>query len=212
MPRSRPKDRTERGHASRERILDAAGTLFGERGYAGTSTAAICRRARVAKTALYWHFDHKEGLLIAALERANSKWREEIQKRTYETSDPNERLDLLIAGLRNIVENHEETLCLLLSVMLEQAKTNDELREMLQRITGGHKAALSRGIEDALGRTIPNLDLVCHTVFSLLDGIMLLYRISPEETDLDRLFQNLKETLVVSVLRAIQSAETDPTL
>ena len=55
-----------RGAATRERLLDAAYVLFAEKGYAATSTAQICRRAGAVKTALYWHFDSKEGLLAAA--------------------------------------------------------------------------------------------------------------------------------------------------
>ena len=71
--------RAAQGAASRERILQAALELLGKRGYAATSVSAICERAGVAKTALYWHFGSKEGLLLTLLKRTRTTWIEEIQ-------------------------------------------------------------------------------------------------------------------------------------
>ncbi len=45
-----------------ERLLRAATVLFTRQGYAGTGINQICTRARIAKTALYWHFGSKEEL------------------------------------------------------------------------------------------------------------------------------------------------------
>src|SRR5437899_78821 len=59
-PRSR---RTAVLAPSRERIREAAKTLFTERGYEGTSTAAICRLARTSQSQLIKHFTSKQGVL-----------------------------------------------------------------------------------------------------------------------------------------------------
>lgn len=56
---------------TRERIIDAAMRLFGERGYSGTSVAQIEAAAGLAagSGALYHHFRSKEELLTAGIER-----------------------------------------------------------------------------------------------------------------------------------------------
>jgi len=69
---------TPQGAESRERLLQGAIDLISERGYAATSVDAICRHAGTAKTALYWHFKSKEGLLNAIIERVNEDWISEI--------------------------------------------------------------------------------------------------------------------------------------
>lgn len=51
----------------RARILRAAGATFAERGYEGTSIAAIASRAGTAKSAIYHHFGSKAGLYEALL-------------------------------------------------------------------------------------------------------------------------------------------------
>lgn len=57
---------TRRSNAD-ERMRDAAQRLFLERGFAGTSTDAICAEARVSKETIYSYYGGKEGLLAAVL-------------------------------------------------------------------------------------------------------------------------------------------------
>jgi AcrR family transcriptional regulator len=54
----------------RERILDAAEQLIGERGCAGTSIEAIVKAAHVSSVTFYEHFDGKEACFVAAFDRA----------------------------------------------------------------------------------------------------------------------------------------------
>jgi len=62
-----------RGGATRERLLDAARTLFGERGFDGTSIQAVLEASGVARGALYHHFHSKAELFDAVLETVNAQ-------------------------------------------------------------------------------------------------------------------------------------------
>jgi AcrR family transcriptional regulator len=53
----------------RELILESAGRLFGDRGYAHTNLDEIAAAAGVTKPILYRHFDSKKALYLALLER-----------------------------------------------------------------------------------------------------------------------------------------------
>jgi AcrR family transcriptional regulator len=57
------------GDERREVVMKAAGRLFGERGYAGTTLDEIAAAAHVTKPILYRHFDSKRSLYMALLER-----------------------------------------------------------------------------------------------------------------------------------------------
>jgi AcrR family transcriptional regulator len=52
---------------TRERILDAALTLFAERGYEATSMREIAEQLGITKAALYYHFDSKADIVRALL-------------------------------------------------------------------------------------------------------------------------------------------------
>lgn len=59
-----------RGERTADRILDAAEAVFAERGFAGTSLRDVAERVGVRAPSLYNHFESKESLYAAVLERA----------------------------------------------------------------------------------------------------------------------------------------------
>ena len=61
--------RLAKGQATRDHLITVARDLFGERGYEGTSIGAVLEAAGVARGALYHHFDTKEALFDAVLDR-----------------------------------------------------------------------------------------------------------------------------------------------
>ncbi|HEY3725917.1 MAG TPA: helix-turn-helix domain-containing protein [Solirubrobacteraceae bacterium] len=54
----------------RERLLRAAALEFAERGYAGTSSESISRRAAMSKATFYEHFANKEECMLALFDLA----------------------------------------------------------------------------------------------------------------------------------------------
>src|SRR6266436_5441825 len=54
--------------ATRAKILQSALSEFSERGLSAASTDDIARRCRVNKRMIYYYFESKEGLYLAALE------------------------------------------------------------------------------------------------------------------------------------------------
>jgi len=52
--------RTSKGNVQRESILDAASSLFVERGFPGTSMYDIADALGVTRTAVYYYFPNKE--------------------------------------------------------------------------------------------------------------------------------------------------------
>ena len=61
-------------------ILAVASAEFGELGYAGASIARIADRAGISKPLIYSYFDSKEGLFLAAVERAGAVIADEIER------------------------------------------------------------------------------------------------------------------------------------
>lgn len=67
VPARRPS--VGRGVDTRERILDAAEELFAERGYEGASLRDVARAAGLRNPSIFNHFDSKDALYAAVLER-----------------------------------------------------------------------------------------------------------------------------------------------
>jgi AcrR family transcriptional regulator len=60
---------TPRSEQTRARILEAASQLFTEKGYAGTTTRAIAKKAEVNEVTLFRHFGTKEKLAQAIMDQ-----------------------------------------------------------------------------------------------------------------------------------------------
>jgi AcrR family transcriptional regulator len=61
--------RLRKGEVTAERILDAAEALFAERGYEGTRLRDVAKRVGIRIPSLYNHFEKKDALYAAVLER-----------------------------------------------------------------------------------------------------------------------------------------------
>lgn len=92
MAREHPADR-------RRRILDAAIAVFGERGYAATSTGQIAAAAGASKETLYSYFGDKAGLLRAALTSLIAAPDRPAAATPVDATTPPEEFEELLAGL-----------------------------------------------------------------------------------------------------------------
>jgi AcrR family transcriptional regulator len=99
-------------------IIEAAGRLFGERGYDGTRLDDVAAAAGVTKPVLYRHFDNKTALYLALLDR--------------------HRADLgSFAGAIPASGTLEQRLRAVLDVWLDYVETHSYAWKMLFRDTGG---------------------------------------------------------------------------
>ncbi|MGW9310132.1 TetR/AcrR family transcriptional regulator [Saccharomonospora azurea] len=79
-----PAERRKRmPRAERERqMIEAAESVFAERGYSAASMDEIAERVGVSKPMLYEYFQSKEGLLLACIQAARSALREATEQAT----------------------------------------------------------------------------------------------------------------------------------
>ncbi|MGE5677914.1 MAG: TetR/AcrR family transcriptional regulator, partial [Pseudomonadota bacterium] len=54
-------------------ILDAADSLFAQKGFDGTSTNDILEKVGIARGTLYYHFKSKEDIMDALIDRYNTR-------------------------------------------------------------------------------------------------------------------------------------------
>lgn len=107
---------------TRERILDAALTLFLERGIAGTTVSDIERAVGLAAGtgSFYRHFPSKEAVVVPAFERGVVKAAEQIADERAHPSDSDNSKDQLISELRDRVADMRRIQPLWTLLMLER--------------------------------------------------------------------------------------------
>jgi TetR/AcrR family transcriptional regulator, transcriptional repressor of aconitase len=133
--------------ASRDRIRDSAKSLFAERGFDKTTTAAICRLAGTSQSQLIKHFVDKQGVLNAIFEEAWEQINPAVQLATESMASPRDKLRMLIEMVLGFLEKDralrslfllegrrirgDGQMVVLVSGFLEFVKTVDEILEEL---------------------------------------------------------------------------------
>src|SRR5215831_8763673 len=88
----RPPD-PELWQRRREEILDAAATLFAQRGYSDTDTQVLADTLGVGKGTLYRYFPSKRELFLAAVDRVMRRLRERVESNIAVCDDPLDKIE-----------------------------------------------------------------------------------------------------------------------
>lgn len=86
----------EKDESKRSSILAAAGRLFAERGYHGTSVADMARETELPVGSIYTYFENKEAILSAVIEEGWSEFLSSMKASLEAAPGPKERISLLV--------------------------------------------------------------------------------------------------------------------
>lgn len=191
--------RIERGRATRERLIDAARTQFGEHGYEGASLDAILGAAGVKRGALYHHFASKTELFDAVLDQVVAEIAERVAKEASATDDPVEALRIgCRTWLRMSLDRDVQRICLIDAPAVVGWTRWREIDEM--RTLGGLRRNLELIAEQ--GRLADgDIDLLAHMVLaSVAEAALLIVRADKPRTAL-KVGEAAVETLLAGLVR-----------
>lgn len=165
-----------KGERTVARILDAAETLFAERGYDGASLRQIAGRAGIQQPGLYNYFENKQALYAAVLDRALAPMADAMQTR-MSRARPTEIQTTLAAVMTDILLEHPK-----MAALFQRALQGDDASVGDRLI----KHWLDRLFEQAIdtmhsigGAKVDRVDLAIQTIamFNLTTGYFLSQRI-----------------------------------
>lgn len=137
--------------STRDRILEAARTLFLERGYTATGIAQIVREADAKPGSLYYFFPTKEDLLLAVLKRYKDMlWPMVIAPVFDRVSDPIERIFGVLDGYRRMLLMTECNIgCPIGNLALEMSEASPGARSLIAENFTNWKKAIEQCLDEA---------------------------------------------------------------
>jgi AcrR family transcriptional regulator len=137
----------------RERLLRAAAAEFADRGYAGTSSESISRRAGMSKATFYEHFANKEECIIALFDDAAQAVSDAMVRaaRDVGSRDALQRMESAVrAFLLSLAEHPEYAQTLLVEIIGAGPRAAQRRDQMVQDfadvLDAENAAAASRGL------------------------------------------------------------------
>lgn len=133
--------KTARGRKTRDRLLEAAETEFGERGFHHAAVSGITQRAGVALGTFYTYFESKEEIFGALVRFMSRRTREWIAERVEGAPD---RLAAERLGLQAYIEFVREHKHIYRIISEAEFVANDAFREHYDGFARAYRGNLSR--------------------------------------------------------------------
>ncbi|SRR6266536_2513345 len=166
---------------ARDRLLDAAQDLLLARGYAATPLDRVCEAAGVSKGAIFYHFETKEDLVEAAVERFFQRLVSDGQD-AVEASGAATATARLFAYIDAVAALTRTSAlargCLLGMVTMECAETNPPLADAAARAFDEWERSLASLIQEAASERGVEADAtgLARAFLAAVEGGLLLDR------------------------------------
>jgi TetR/AcrR family transcriptional regulator, transcriptional repressor for nem operon len=170
---------------ARERILSAAQSLIGVRGYSALGVAEICKMAGVPKGSFYYFFESKEALTLSVIDQhwavQEGIWARILTsgaaplrrlRQLFEETEAGQRADQQRCG---IIPG-----CLFGNLTLEMSNHTEAIRMRLQEIFDAQAEMVDSVITEALLRnevTVTDTREAARSVVAQIEGQVLLAKL-----------------------------------
>ncbi|MEO8678403.1 MAG: CerR family C-terminal domain-containing protein [Vicinamibacterales bacterium] len=201
---------------TRERLIEAASTLFADRGFKKVTVREICRAARANVAAVNYHFGDKAGLYREVVQAAIETMREtnELGQRAGEGSSPEEQIRGFVKVFVSRLTGTGPSAWIHKLMAREMEEPSDALDLILQQVIGprmdylGGIAATIMGVpagDPRVLRAVASLHSQC-LMFAKQVPPSMSKRWGPVASDIDAIASHVAE-FSLGGMRAIAQLE-----
>jgi AcrR family transcriptional regulator len=172
------RSQAERSAATREALLGATIECLVEDGYANTTTSRVAERAGVSRGAHLHHFQTRQALVAAAMERLAERRGAELLAAAENLPEGRERL---VQGLDLLWASYANPLFQAALDLWSHARTDADLRERLvpvERRLDRQTLAVTKQLFPAIAEQ-PDFDRLIEMAVSTIRGLALLDTLHP---------------------------------
>lgn len=169
MMRQRIKGMSSYRLSLKDRILDAALTLFAERGVRAVKMDDIAKSLQISKRTLYEIYKDKEDLLFEGIRKYDLIRKEQF--RQYAEQAPNV-MDIIVEVYRQKAEESKRISATFYNDIQKYPRITEYLRQEREQSHERFMAFLRRGVEEGFFRSDVNYDILFHFFESIGKHVM----------------------------------------
>ena len=185
---------------TKQSIIETAAPIFNTKGYAGTSMSDLMQATGLAKGGIYGHFDNKDEIAAAAFDYALGQIVADIRSHTSSETTAIGKLTALLDFYRvYIYKPTVEGGCVLLNTAIDADDSypflKKKAREALNKLLGGLQRYFEQGITNGELKPDINAKREAELFFAMIEGGIMMARISDDKKLLGRLMDNLQSRI-----------------
>lgn len=193
--RSMPRDKD----ATRQRILDAAETVFSEKGYHGAIVDDIAEVAQTSKGGFYFHFPNKQTIFLALIDSLTPRLATAVDHAISDESDPIAKID---AALRTVLDMFARHRRLSKILLVESIGLGHEFDERIMYVRWRFIELIQRYLDEAVElQAIPaiNTSIAATAWFGAINEIVVRWLVTGNPSQLEGVLPDLRRLLLQSV-------------
>lgn len=206
---------------TRQKLLDAAEVLFQRQGVSRTSLADIAAEAGATRGAIYWHFQDKNDLFEAMMERVTLPLEEALHTPTVEPaasgSEALHRIcDVLLLALHNMV--HDAHTRRVFEIAIHKVEYTEETCALAQRrlqVFRDAVAMTSQALQQAALHQKVELptppEAAALNLHMQIDGLLAFWLLDPCAFDLETIGRQALQTQLRGLGLSIRTAAGEST-
>jgi len=192
--------------AKKQEIIQAAITVFAQKGFTKTKMADIAQAANIGKGTIYEYFKNKNEIFENGFRYFMDTMETAIAKKIFKITDPVEKLKALFTSMIDFFEaDTAEFMEIMLDFWAEAIRQKDEHTLVmldLEKIYADFRemigAVLDEGIR--LGKFKPmNTFMVASLLIGMTDGLMLQWIMSRELIDVSEAIRCLLDEILTGI-------------
>lgn len=189
------------GSATRSRILAAAEHLVIENGFAATSVDAVIAASATSKGAFFHHFDSKNDLARALVQRYAEGDLAQLQDALRQTASVDDPASRVLAFVQVFIDTADELMseqssCLYVAAVTERQLAGSSTTEPIRGAIASWRRALTDLLRPALdlaGAQTVDVDALADHLFVTFEGAFILCRATGQASHMRRQLQTVHE-------------------
>lgn len=161
---------------TRSDVIDAAGRLFAERGYHGTSMRDLGKELGLLGSSLYSHVDSKQDLLVAVVEEGARLFEASAEQALEAPGTAGDRLAALIAGhVIVVLDNVDVARTFLNEARMLDTEHRERIVQARDHYEGVFRSVLADGVGDGSFRSDIDPKTASIYILSVLNALERWY-------------------------------------
>ena len=191
--------KTNGNQATQDRILQAAGDVFSQKGYHGANVDEIVRLAETSKGGIYFHFPSKEVLFFAVMDGLASKLVSKVDRAVSREKTPHGKCEVALETVLITLGEHKKLARLLLLQGFSMGKPfENKRRQIFSRFASQIEAVLNQAVTSG---DIPPLDskLASYIWLGAISEVVMLWLQSADAPSPKEAYPHVRDMLLRSV-------------
>lgn len=165
------------GNRTRDDVVTAAGHLFAQRGFHGTSMRDLGEELGMLGSSLYSHVQGKNELLVEVIRRGANLFNDVVARATEVDETAIEQLRRLVYGHVEVVVGHiDESRTFLFESRFLEDKDRLQIVEMRDAYEAAYRRVIQRGIDEGSVTSDVDAGITAIFILSVLNALIRWYR------------------------------------